>query len=327
MPADVREGVSTALITGSNGFVGRTLCETLAQHGWHVVGASRRPAFRSGIPGVHDVCLALNTAPDRWREAMTSVGCVVHLAARVHQLGECGENFDDSYRVNIDGSRFVAEQAALAGVKRFVFLSSIKVHGEGEIGRPYTSADAPNPSDSYGKSKIEAERVLVEVCGNAGMELIVVRPPLVYGPGVRANFERLLKLAALGVPLPLGAIDNRRSLISVWNLASFIETAMRHPAARSVWLVSDGDDLSTPDLFARLARLMGNKPKLFKLPPIWLKRLAVIIGLGAEADRLCNSLQVDTSPAHASLDWTPPLSVNEGLARTVEAYRAMRNVR
>jgi nucleoside-diphosphate-sugar epimerase len=326
MPADVRERSSTALVTGSNGFVGRILCGTLAQHNWHVVGVSRRPAYRAGNSKIHDICLPLNTAPDRWREIMVSIGCVVHLAARVHQLDESAGPADDAYHVNVDGSRFVAEQAALAGVKRFVFLSSIKVNGEGDIGRPYTADDAPNPKDRYAQSKMDAERALVEICRDAGMELIIVRPPLVYGPGVRANFERLLKLAALGLPLPLLAIDNRRSLISVWNLASFIQTTMTHPAAEKVWLVSDGEDLSTPDLFARLARLMGNESKLFKLSPIWLKRIAAVIGFGAEADRLCNSLQVDISPAHARLNWTPPISVNEGLARTVEAYCATRKI-
>ena len=272
------------------------------------------------------MCLSLNTAPDLWRESMVSIGCVVHLAARVHQSRDSVGRADELYKVNVDGSRFVAEQAALAGVKRFVFLSSIKVNGNGEIGRPYTTDDAPNPGDSYARSKIAAERALTEICGNAGMELIVVRPPLVYGPGVRANFERLLKLAALGLPLPFLAIDNRRSLISVWNLASFIETTMRHPAAQDTWLVSDGEDLSTPDLFARLTRLMGKEPKLFKMSPIWLKRLAAIIGFREEAERLCNSLQVDMSCANARLHWAPPISVNEGLARTVEAYCATHKV-
>jgi nucleoside-diphosphate-sugar epimerase len=326
MSGDACDKDSTALVTGSNGFVGRILCGMLAQHGWDVVGVSRRPAYRSGTPGVRDICLSLNTATDRWREIMVSIGCVVHLAARVHHLRGSAGGAEDPYKVNVEGSRFVAEQAALAGVKRFVFLSSIKVNGDGEIGRPYTADDAPNPSDGYARSKIDAEDALVEICRDAGMELIVVRPPLVYGPGVRANFERLLRLAALGLPLPLLAIDNRRSLISVWNLASFIETAMRHPAAQKVWLVSDGEDLSTPDLFARLARLMGNKPRLFKVSPIWLKRIASIIGFSAEADRLCDSLQVDISPARASLNWTPPISVNEGLARTVEAYVATRKI-
>jgi UDP-4-keto-D-QuiNAc 4-reductase len=325
MSPDARNRAATALITGSNGFVGRILCGTLAQHGWHVVGASRRPAYTSGIAGVQDVYLSLNAEPDRWRGIMVSAGCVVHLAARVHKLRDAAGRGDDPYKVNVDGSRFVAEQAALAGVKRFVFLSSIKVNGEGEIGRPYTADDAPNPGDNYAQSKIDAENALVEICRNAGMQLIIVRPPLVYGPGVRANFERLLKLAALGLPLPLLAIDNRRSLISVWNLASFIETTMTHPAAQKVWLVSDGEDLSTPDLFARLARLMGSEPRLFRFSPVWLKRIAAVIGFGAEADRLCNSLQVDMSPARAGLNWTPPISVNEGLARTVEAYRAARN--
>ena len=326
MLADVRERSSAALITGSNGFVGRILCGTLALHGWDVVGVSRRPAYRSGIPGVHDICLSLDAAPNRWRETMLSIGCVVHLAARVHQLGKAAGRADDLYKVNVDGSRFVAEQAAHAGVKRFVFLSSIKVNGEGGVGRPYTADDDPNPSDRYAQSKVDAEHELANICRSAGMELIVVRPPLVYGPGVRANFERLLKLAALGLPLPLLAIDNRRSLISVWNLASFIETTMRHPEAQKVWLVSDGEDLSTPDLFARLARLMGNEPKLFRFSPVWLKRISTIIGLGPEAERLCNSLQVDISPAHDRLNWAPPISVDEGLARTVEAYRATRRL-
>jgi nucleoside-diphosphate-sugar epimerase len=326
MLADARERASTALITGSNGFVGRVLCETLAHRGWRVTAVSRRSGYRSGNPLVRDTCLSLNSDRDEWRRVMGSVGCVVHLAARVHQLGKSARNADDLYKVNVDGSRFVAEQAALAGVKRFVFLSSIKVNGEGEIGRPYTTDDAPNPTDSYARSKLDAERMLLETCSNAGMELIVVRPPLVYGPGVRANFERLLKLAALGLRLPLLGIDNRRSLVSVWNLASFIETVMRHPAAARTWLISDGEDLSTPDLFGRLARLMGKEPKLFRLSPVWLKRMAGVIGFGAEADRLCNSLQVDTSPARASLNWTPPVSVDEGLARTVEAYRATHNI-
>jgi nucleoside-diphosphate-sugar epimerase len=326
MSADVRERTFTALITGSNGFVGHILCETLARGGWHVAGVSRRPEYRSGIPAVADICLSLNADADLWRRAMASVGCVVHLAARVHQLRESARRAAEPYKVNVDGSRFVAEQAALAGVKRFVFLSSIKVNGEGSIGRPYKADDDPNPGDSYAQSKFDAEHVLLEICRNAGMELIVVRPPLVYGPGVRANFARLLKLASLGLPLPLLAIDNRRSLVSVWNLVSFIEITMRHPAAQETWLVSDGEDLSTPDLFARLARLMGNEPKLFKLPPIWLKRIASIIGRGAEIDRLCNSLQVDISPARAKLGWAPVMSVNEGLKRTVEAYCATRKI-
>jgi UDP-N-acetyl-alpha-D-quinovosamine dehydrogenase len=322
MPANAPANVSTALITGSNGFIGRTLCKTLAHNGWCVVGVSRRLDYGSGIPGVRDVCLSLNAAPDQWRQAMVSTSCVVHLAARVHQLEKTKGRHDVAYKVNVEGSRFVAEQAALAGVRRFVFLSSIKVHGEGEVGRPYTADDTPNPSDDYGQSKLDAERALADICRNAGMELIVVRPPLVYGPGVRANFERLMKLAALGLPLPLRAINNRRSLISVWNLASFIETTMRHPASQRIWLVSDGEDLSTPDLFSRLARLMGIEPKLFRLSPVWLKRLAAMVGLGAEANRLCDSLQVDMSPAQIRLNWTPPISVNEGLARTVEWYNA-----
>jgi UDP-glucose 4-epimerase len=244
----------------------------------------------------------------------------------VHQLDASADAMKGLYDVNVEGSRFVAEQAALAGVKRFVFLSSIKVNGEGGSSQPYRAADTPNPVDAYGRSKLEAEIVLRDICVKSGMELVVIRPPLVYGPGVRANFQRLLNLATLGLPLPFLSIENRRSLVSVWNLVDFIQSVMTHPsAAGETWLVSDGEDLATPDLFIRLARLMGRPSRLFPLSPAWLKRCANLVGFGAEADRLCNSLQVDISPARTRLEWLPTLSVDEGLARTVVAYRAMHN--
>jgi nucleoside-diphosphate-sugar epimerase len=315
-----------ALVTGANGFVGRFLCQVLANGGWRVIGANRQPIYSSRIPGVADVFLPLSSEAERWRCSLASVQCVIHLAARVHQLDAAARAMEGFYDVNVAGSRFVAEQAALAGVKRFVFLSSIKVNGEGGSLRLYRAGDTPNPCDAYGRSKMEAEFVLRDICLKSGMELVVIRPPLVYGPGVRANFQRLLNLAALGLPLPFLSIDNRRSLVSVWNLVDFIHSVMMHPgAAGETWLVSDGEDLATPDLFTRLARLMNRPSRLFALPPTWLKRCANLVGFGAEADKLCDSLQVDISPARTKLGWFPPLSVDEGLARTVVAYRAMHN--
>jgi nucleoside-diphosphate-sugar epimerase len=315
---------SSALVTGSNGFIGRNLCRMLARGGWSVIGASRLAAYRSAESGVSDVCLSISSDTVGWQKSLASIQCVIHLAARVHQL-DAPANAMSFYDFNVEGSRYVAEQAALAGVRRFVFLSSIKVNGEGGHARSYRAGDMPNPADAYGRSKLDAEVVLREVCLKAGMDLIVIRSPLVYGPGVRANFQRLLKLAALPLPLPLKSIENRRSLVSVWNLVDFIETCMTHPgAAGETWLISDGEDLSTRDLFLRLARLMGRRPILFPFSPVWLKRIAAIVGLRAEADRLCDSLQVDITPARTKLNWHPPVSVDDGLARTVEAYRAKR---
>jgi nucleoside-diphosphate-sugar epimerase len=260
-----------------------------------------------------------------WRKALQSVHCVVHLAAHVHVMGSAARSVAKFRQVNVDGTRFVAEQAVHAGVRRFVFLSSIKVNGEGGGLRPYRADDIPNPSDAYARSKFEAEQILRSICLHSGMELVIIRPPLIYGPGVRANFRRLLNLAAFGVPLPLDSVDNRRSLISIWNLVNFIETCMNHPAAPGgTWLISDGDDLSTPELIRKLARLMHRSPHLFAFPPRLLQRASNCLGLGAAMRRLCDSLVVDAAPAYEQLNWRPAISIDDGLARTVEAFRAER---
>jgi UDP-4-keto-D-QuiNAc 4-reductase len=253
------------------------------------------------------------------------VQCVVHLAAHVHQITR-GSAADPAYQtVNVDGSRFVAEQAARAGVRRFVFLSSAKVNGEGNSRRRYKADDPPEPGDAYARSKASAERVIGEICARTGMEFIIVRPPLVYGPGVRANFHRLLRLAQLGWPLPLASIDNRRSLVGVQNLADFIATTIEHPKAPGrVWLVTDGEDVSTPDLIRRTARCMRRRVRLFPCPPALLKSAAGLLGHGAEAARLCDSFVLDAEPAWEILRWKPPLSLDEGLARAVAAYLAAR---
>jgi UDP-glucose 4-epimerase len=255
---------------------------------------------------------------------MRNCRTVVHLAAAVHKFGSDGRLESEFNRINVEGTRFVAQQAIDAGVRQLIFLSSVKVNGEGGD-RPYQVDDAPEPRDAYGRSKLAAEGVLRSLCADGAMALVVVRPPLVYGPGVKANFLRLMRLADSGIPLPLALITNRRSLIGVLNLVDFIETCMVHPdASKQVWLVSDGDDLSTPELVGKLSRLMNRPVRMFGFSPDWLRRLAYPVALAGVVDRLCNSLQVDSSAARRCLGWKPPFSVDEELARTVAAYLAER---
>jgi UDP-glucose 4-epimerase len=260
--------------------------------------------------------------PSKWQASMRSVGCVVHLAARVHKMGPDLDAEAAYDRINVAGSRFVAEQAANAGVRRFVYLSSVKVNGEGAP-LPYQATDVPNPCDAYGRSKLAAEQAIHEICARSGMESVVIRPPLVYGPGVKANFRKLMRLVDIGVPLPFASIENRRSLIGLTNLAHFVETCMKHPAAAGhIWLISDDECVSTPELLRSLSRHMKRRSRLFRFPPILLRRIAVSLRLGTEIGRLCDSLQVDASPAREQLQWQPTCSMDSELARTVAAFRA-----
>jgi len=295
-------------ITGASGFVGVTLSRFLTDAGWLV---RKNP-------------LRLMVQPEKWHTAMTGAQCVVHLAARVHRL-EVDPKADAAYQeINVAGSRFVAEQAVLAGVRRFVFLSSIKVNGEGgEL--VYQSTDDPDPQDAYGISKLAAEQTIREVCELGNVECVIIRPPLVYGPGVRANFRRLMRLVDLGLPLPLGSIRNQRSLVGVSNLAGFIECCMSHPGAGGkTWLIADDESVSTPELLRRIARQMSRRIILIPVSPKWLRRIAVPLQLRAEIARLCDSLLVDASPARVELGWRSTHSLDFELARTVAAYRAER---
>jgi nucleoside-diphosphate-sugar epimerase len=318
--------IRNALVTGANGFVGTSLCNLLVKGDWRLVAAHRR-AFSTLIPsGTEQKYLPLSAEPQRWLDALQSIDCVVHLAANVHRMGREASLDVNFNSINVEGSRFVAELCARAGVKRLVFLSSIKVNGEGSNLRPYCAEDPPDPQDPYARSKLAAEIEVRDICESAGVEFVIIRPPLVYGPGVRANFRSLLKIVEFGVPLPLGSIDNRRSLVGIGNLVSFIETCMTHPSATGrVWLISDGDDLSTAGLMHKLARLMRRPDRLFPFPPRWLRRVGKIAGLNAQMGRLCDSLMVDATPAFERLGWRPPVSVDEGLAVTVEAFKAERN--
>ena len=228
---------------------------------------------------------------------------------------------EEYHRINVEGSRILAEQAANAGISRFVFLSSVKVNGDGAK-RPYQSTDLPDPRDPYGRSKYEAEKAVREVCGRRGVECVVIRPPLIYGPGVKANFRKLLRLVDLGIPLPLGSIENRRSLIGLSNLVHFIETCMIHPrAADQTWLIADDECISTPELLRKLAGHMNRRSQLFHFPPRWLRRLGTLFQVRAQIDRLCDSLMVDATPARTVLGWRPTATLDEELARTVAAYR------
>jgi UDP-glucose 4-epimerase len=248
---------------------------------------------------------------------------VVHLAAWAHKVGRA--DVAALNYINVEGSRFVAQLAVAAGIRRFVFLSSIKVNGESTSGIPYRENDAPSPEDEYGASKLAAEIEVRDICNQNGVECVIIRPPLVYGPGVKANFYRLLRLIGLGVPLPFGSLFNKRSMIGVANLSSFIEVCLTHAkAAGRTWLVSDREDLSTSELVARLGALMEKPPKLFKFPPEGLKLLAICLGQRTEIARLTGSLQVDASPALEELYWRPCTTVDEGLAQTVAAFKSGR---
>lgn len=233
------DAARSVFVTGATGFVGTHLCRVLTRRGWQVQAAIRLGGAALEIPGVGSTRLELFCEPLRWQAAMRGCQGVVHLAAHVHQMRADARAKSEYDRINVDGSLFVAEQALQAGVQRFVFLSSIKVNGEC-ADRPYRSGDAPQPRDAYGRSKWAAEQRLAELCANSRMGLAIIRPPLVYGPGVRANFRRFMRLASLGMPLPVALIANRRSFLGVANLVDFIAICLTHPAFAGTWLVSDG---------------------------------------------------------------------------------------
>lgn len=306
---------SHCLVTGANGFVGQALVDTLAQHGQPMHLALRRP-WRGAMPAQAHAC-----TPDVPAEVLRTCGTVIHLAARAHLLRDTADAPLAAYRaVNTAGSLRLAEQAAAAGVRRFVFVSTVKVQGEGTaLGHAFNEAMTPQPQDPYAVSKWEAEQGLAAIAARTGMELVIVRPPLIYGPGVKANFAALMRAVARGWPLPLAAIDNRRSLVGIDNLVDLLLLCLRHPAAAGQrFLVSDGEDLSTPALLRRLGSAMGRPARLWLLPPALLMAGATLLGRRAAAERLCGNLQVDITKARTLLGWSPPVSVDEGLRRAAQ---------
>lgn len=313
----------TTLVTGANGFVGSALCARLRRDGVFVRGAVR--SLSSQPEDVDTVAIGSLSSVTDWTAALGNVEQVVHLAARVHVMNDkSSDPLAEFRRVNIEGTAALARQAAVAGVRRFVFLSSVKVNGEfTEAGHPFSADDAPAPEDSYGVSKYKAEQLLRQIAAETGMEVVIIRPPLVYGPGVRANFESMMRWLARGVPLPLAAVtENRRSLVSLDNLVDLIVKCLSHPAAANeTFLVSDGEDLSAAQLLKRMGAAMGKPARLFYMPPTLLRLGATVFNKLGIYQRLCGSLQLDIAKTRQLLGWTPPVSVDEGLRRAAEGFR------
>lgn len=308
------------LITGATGFVGGALRKVMARAGFDVLAAVRAPYAKSdAIPNAY---LVGDIGPETdWSAALSGVEAVVHLAARVHVMRDSADDPLAAFRaVNRAGTLNLARQAASAGGKRFIFISSIKVNGEGHAS-PYTEFDPPAPQDAYAISKWEAELGLREIESATGMDVVILRPPLVYGPGVGANFLRLMRSVERGWPMPFGRVDNRRSLLYLGNLTDAIRLCLDHPAAAGkTFLVSDGEDVSSADLIRRVALAMHRPSRLLPLPPAWLRAVGTLFGRGAEVDRLLGSLCVDNSKIRRELGWRPPFTLDEGLRQTVEHY-------
>ena len=306
------------MITGANGFVGSSLCADLEKKGHSICAALRLP----GSPTVHwkQVTVGEIDGTVDWRVALIEVEVVIHLAARVHIMHDNSADPLTAFRtVNVDGTLNLARQAATAGVKRFVFVSSIKVNGEcTEPHTAFSESDSPNPQDPYAQSKHEAEQGLRQIAAETGMEVVIIRPPLVYGPGVKANFAALIRAVQRGRPLPLGAVHNQRSLVALDNLVDFIITCVtHHQAANQTFLVSDGQDLSTTELVRGMARAAGVPARLLPVPVWALQSVAKLLGKQDAVQRLCGNLQVDISKARRLLGWVPPVSVDEGLRRAM----------
>ncbi len=308
-----------ALVTGANGFIGRNLCRALVEQGHFVRAVGRsEPAFTCGSEWLSIESIDGSTD---WSEPLESVDVVFHLAGIAHLPLETPRLLDHALTVNARGTARLAEAAAARGVSRLLFVSSVKVHGQESGQRPFREDDPPRPVDAYALSKWEAEKHLETASRNRGLPITILRPPLVYGPGVRANFLKLMRIVDRRVPLPFASVTNRRSLIFVGNLASaLVDCATRPEAAGRRFLVSDFEDLSTPELIRRLADLMGHRPRLFSLPEPLIRAGAGALGAGETLQRLVSSLQVDPS-AIADLGWRPPISVDEGLKRTVLWYQ------
>jgi len=306
------------LITGGTGFVGQLLARTIQAQGHNVVRAVRQAQPDS-------VLISTVDGSTSWHEALQGCDSVVHLAARVHVMNDKSTDpVREFRRVNVEGTAHLARQATAAGVRRLVFLSSVKVNGEAtQEGRPFTADDAPAPEDPYGMSKHEAEQALRQIAADRGMEVVIIRPPLVYGPGVKANFESMMRWLARGVPLPLAAVtQNRRSLVALDNLVDLIVTCLNHPAAANqTFLASDGEDLSTAELLKRMSAAMGKPARLFYVPQALLKLATRLSNKLGTYQRLCGSLQVDITKTRQLLGWTPPVSVDEGLRRAAEGFR------
>jgi nucleoside-diphosphate-sugar epimerase len=313
------------LVTGANGFVGSAICERLAEQKKSVVGLVRQFQLLSiqehsapYLQGLEADFTQIST----FQPYLQGCDAIVHCAARVHQVRDAAADPLAAYRaVNTQATLELARAAAQSGVKRFVFLSSVKVNGEHTLpGKPFTSNQAA-PQDAYGISKWEAELGLQRIAKETGLEVVIIRPPLVYGPGVKANFLSMMRVLHRGLPLPLGAIQNQRSLIALPNLVSLIETCLTHPAAAGqTFMASDQRDVSTTDLLQLLGHALGKPTRLIPVPQTWLETGLKLVGKSGIAQRLCGSLTVDATPATQLLSWKPVVTVEQGLQATAQHF-------
>lgn len=310
------------LLTGATGFIGTPLSRALRNSGFDLRVAVRQHDIKAPLD--YEVVLTgdIGSQTD-WQQALAGVDVVIHLAARVHVMNDPAADPIEAFRkVNVLGTERLAWMAAKGGVKKLIFISSVKVNGEGSP-TPYTEKDVPAPRDAYGISKREAEDMLARITAETGLQTVILRLPLVYGPGVKANFKNLIKIAAVGLPLPLQRINNRRSFLYLGNLIDAILTCITHPAAAGeIFMVSDGRNVSTPELIKIIARAMNKKIVLFPMHPGILKIICKIVGKTAEMEKLTGSLLIDSSKIRNLLGWKPPYTLEEGIRETVKDYKA-----
>lgn len=313
--------VSAVLITGATGFVGGAVLERLLCDARFMPRAALRKPCVKLEGSVESIVLGEFSRDTDWQEALVHIDCVVHAAGRAHVLNETiSDPLEEFRRTNVDGSLALARQAAEAGVKRFIFISSIGVNGNQNIA-PFTEDDIPRPQEPYAVSKLEAEEGLRRIAESGCMDVVIIRPPLVYGPGAPGNFKRLIQAVAKGVPLPLGSVNNQRSFVALVNLVDLIITCIEHPsAANQTFLVADGEDLSTVELLRRIAGALGKTALLFPTPVWLLKAAAMLVGKQEIIKSLCGSLRVDISKSRELLGWQPPMSVDRALKITAQAF-------
>ena len=316
-----RRQPTKVLVTGANGFIGKQLCEYLVLTNHHVRAAVRKASGKP--PGLDTIEVADIGPQTDWQKALSGVDAVVHLVSP--SLQATAKSLVEYRRVNVLASENLARQAAMAGVKRLVFLSTIKVNGETTKERPFSSDVPPQPVSAYGQSKWEAECALTHVASETGLEVVIIRPPLVYGPGVRGNFLQLLRWVDSGVPMPFAWLPNSRSLVSLYNLCDLIQLSINHPAAvGGTFLVSDGDDVTLQMLASQLAKVMEKPSRVWPFPELLFRLLGKAMGKQVEIQKLCDSLQVDIAKTSSTLGWKPPFNVQSGLEKTVHWYMESR---
>jgi len=315
------------LVTGASGFVGQPLCEELLHRGYQVRACVRSSGQFSA--GIEQVTVGEIDGETNWSAALNGVDVVIHLAARVHVMKDkAADPATEFLKVNLYGTSNLAQQAASAGVKRLVYVSSVKVNGEQTtVNRPFTESDEPDPRDPYGMSKWRAEQDLQRIARESGLEVVIVRPPLVYGPGVKGNFISLLAAIDRGIPLPVAGANNARSMVYVGNLVDALIACATYPAAAGqTYLVSDGDDVSTAMLVDMIARSLGRNSRAINFPHAILRAVATVLGRAEQVDRLFGSLRVNDEKLRRDLDWSPPYTLEQGLRATSEWYRTRRKL-